>query len=309
VRRAHSAFLKLCAARGLARDQYPFNSSTQALRSIYRFFKAVRESHFARSAALLGGRGAAKRSKLHSGYEPLLRHTEPYDAVQQDAHSLDVIGSIRIPHPKGSRRIPICRLALQAVIEVETKAILGYSVCLLGRISAQDALVAVQHALSKWKPLELDAPLISYPDGAGFPSGVIPELAGAAWATHYLDNDTAYTSELIAERIRNRIGCAVNWGPVGDWAPRPWPQFRAQPCAGNRYAPPEPVFAVRRPIHSTDGKPRLEAAYDGRLAPSSPGRNLLPVGSIPKYTPLRVPQDPSIIGIDGAQWRHGQATT
>lgn len=220
VRRAHSAFLKLCAARGLARDQYPFNSSTQALRSIYRFFKAVRESHFTRSAALLGGRGAAKRSKLHSGYEPLLRHTEPYDAVQQDAHSLDVIGSIRIPHPKGSRRIPICRLALQVVIEVETKAILGYSVCLLGRISAQDALVAVQHALSKWKPLELDAPFISYPDGAGFPSGVIPELAGAAWATHYLDNDTAYTSELIAERIRNRIGCAVNWGPVGDWTRR-----------------------------------------------------------------------------------------
>jgi hypothetical protein len=59
VRRAHSEFLKLCAARGLAQDQYPFNSPTQALRSIYRFFNAVRESHFARSAAILRGRWPA----------------------------------------------------------------------------------------------------------------------------------------------------------------------------------------------------------------------------------------------------------
>ena len=220
AKRVHGAFLKLCAARGIPTDHYPFNNASRGLRSIARFVKAIRASHFVRSAGLLGGKGAAHRAKLYCGLDVLLRHPQPFDAVQQDAHTLDVIGSIRIPHPKGERRIPIKRLALQVIIEVETKAILGYSVCLLGRISAQDALAAVQHALAAWKPLQVEQPLISYPDGAGFPSGVIPGLAGAAWATHYLDNDAAYTSALFAERIRNRVGCAVNWGPVADWTRR-----------------------------------------------------------------------------------------
>ncbi|MES2251126.1 MAG: hypothetical protein V4645_27885 [Pseudomonadota bacterium] len=216
----HSAFLKLCASHGVPQHEYPFNSPTQGFRSIRRFVKKVREENFARSAEILGGRGAAKRSKLYSGHEVLLRHPRPFDAVQQDAHTLDVIGSVRIPHPKGDRRIPIKRLALQVIVECESKAVLGYSVSLSGRANAQDGAAAVQHALGIWRPLQVDAPIISYPDGAGLPSGVIPKLAGAAWSTHYLDNDSTYTSALLAERIRDRIGCAVNWGPVGDWTRR-----------------------------------------------------------------------------------------
>lgn len=66
----------------------------------------------------------------------------------------------------------------------------------------------------------MDEPFVGYPNGAGFPSGLIPELAGAAWATHYVDNASIYTSNAMLERIRRRVGCAVNLGPVGDWTRR-----------------------------------------------------------------------------------------
>jgi hypothetical protein len=220
ARAAHRTFLALCVDAGISVYDYPFNCASQGLKAIQRYVKTLRGSEFERSAYLLGGHGAGKRAQLDNGFDPLLVHRTPYDAVQQDTHKLDFIGSVNIPHASGSRRIPIQRMSLDLLIEQSSLAALGYSVTIASRISAQDALASVQHALSVWEPMQIDQPVISYPEGAGFPSGVIPGLAGAAWSTHYLDNDTVYTSHLMAERIRARVGCAVNFGPVGNWTRR-----------------------------------------------------------------------------------------
>ena len=220
ARAAHRTFLALCVEAGISIHDYPFNCASQGLRAIQNYVRALRGSDFQRSAYLLGGHGAGKRAKLGNGFDPLLAHNLPYDAVQQDTHKLDFIGSIEVPHPSGSVRTPIQRMCLDLVIEMRSKAALGYSVTIANRISAREALASVQHALSVWEPMQIDKPLVAYPEGAGFPSGVIPSLAGAAWSTHYLDNDAIYTSKLVAERIRARVGCAVNFGPVGDWTRR-----------------------------------------------------------------------------------------
>jgi putative transposase len=217
---AHRTFLSLCVEAGISIHDYPFNCASQGLKAIQNYVKTLRGSDFQHSAYLLGGHGAGKRAKLDNGFDPLLVHRMLYDAVQQDTHRLDFVGSISVPHPSGSIRIPIQRMSLDVVVEQSSLAVLGYSVTIGTRISAQDALASVQHALSRWEPMQIDQPVISYPEGAGFPSGLIPGLAGAAWATHYLDNDTVYTSKLVAERIRVRVGCAVNFGPVGDWTRR-----------------------------------------------------------------------------------------
>lgn len=216
----HREFLTLCAERGLTSFDYPFNTKTQGVGAIRTYVATVRAANFAKSAAILGGAGAGKRAKLESGLTPLLRHEVAYEAVCQDAHKIDCIGTVRMPHPSGMVRVPMQRLSLQPIVDNSTRAVLGYHVTVGAEPTSEDSVSAVKHALSVWEPMKMENAFVDYPSGAGFPSGLIPELAGAAWSTHYVDNASIYTSTAQLERIRRRVGCAVNLGPVGDWTRR-----------------------------------------------------------------------------------------
>ena len=43
----------------------------------------------------------------------------------------------------------------------------------------------------------MENPPILYPEGAGFPSGLIPELAGVGSSLHYIDNASINTSNAM----------------------------------------------------------------------------------------------------------------
>ncbi|MCU4119934.1 hypothetical protein [Variovorax sp. N23] len=217
----HTVFLKLCAAEGITVAEWPFNQKTKARYSIRKYVAAMKGKHFARTAHIQGGRGAGYRAKLGNGIRPSIEFDQlPYQTVAQDGHTLDLIGSVRVPHPSGFTVIPISRIRIQVIVEFAYRACLGYSVSIGSDGTADDALAANQHALSVWKPATCEQPMINYPEGAGLPSGVIPELAGAGWSIHMLDSATINTSFAMLERLRSRVGCAVNVGPVGDWTRR-----------------------------------------------------------------------------------------
>jgi putative transposase len=217
----HSVFLKQCAAAGITAFDWPFNEKTQARYAIRRYVADMKSLHFTRTAQINGGRGAGHRAKLGNGIQPSIRFDQlPYQTVAQDGHTLDLIGRVRVPHPSGFTVISISRIRIQVVVEFAFKACLGYSVSIGSDGTADDALAANQHALSVWAPRTCEHPLIAYPKGAGLPSGVIPELAGVGWSIHMLDSASINTSVAMLERLRTRVGCAVNVGPVGDWTRR-----------------------------------------------------------------------------------------
>lgn len=216
----HQEFLKLCSDAGLRTFDYPFNTKTQAREALRLYAKREYADNFEAAARVLGGPGCAKRAKLGNGVDRTLVPGTVYAACYQDGHGLDFIGTISMPHPKGRIRVPLSRWELQLVVEHHAKAVLGYGLVVSGAAKSLDALAAVDHALSVWKPMPSFSERFNYPEGAGFPSGLIPELAGAAWSTHYLDNASVYTSEAMLERMRQRVGCSINLGPVGDWSRR-----------------------------------------------------------------------------------------
>jgi putative transposase len=167
------------------------------------------------------GRGAVKRASLNSGHQRLIqRDANPLSAVCQDGHDLDVIGCVEVPMPTGTTVVPIQRLVIQCIVGKDIPACFGYHTSITKWPKATEAIAAVQHALRPWKPLRFPKPFIDYPSGAGFPSGCIKAMEGAAWATHYLDNASIYTSKIVLERMRDYVGCAINLGPVGDWTRR-----------------------------------------------------------------------------------------
>ncbi len=216
----HAEFLKRCVDAGIPEFHYPFNTEHRAARALAQYVRRLRLEHFARAAQIWGGPDAALRAKLGTGHEKHLIAEKPFDFCSNDAHRIDCIGTIRIPHPKGVRRVAIQRLMFLPIQEHYSEAVLGYHVVIRKECSAEDVVRAVHSALSVWRPRTLRIPGMAYPEGAGLPSGLIPEIAGAGWGAFLVDNASINLSMAVAERIRRRVGCVVNWGPVGQWSRR-----------------------------------------------------------------------------------------
>lgn len=220
ARDLHQEFLRLCSSAGIRSDQYPFTSDDQGCRTIRRFLISTRESDFETGARILGGISALTRSKVATGTESLIAASIPFENVLQDGHKIDFLGSVAFPHPSGPRNIPISRATIEVVAESKSKAVIGYKLIFKSAASAEDAASAVAHALSKWSPLEIENAPFPYPQNSGLPSGLIPELNGAAWSCLLIDNASIYTTDAMLRRVRERVGCAINLGPVGNFTRR-----------------------------------------------------------------------------------------
>lgn len=211
-------FKRLCRQTGIFETHYPLNTKDRGKRALRRYVDEVRQAHFSATASALGGPDAAVRSRVGGGALPHVIPRVPFDFVSLDAHRLNFIGCIGMPTPdRGIAAVPISRLIFIPVLELACRVILGYRVAICREPNAQDVTEAVRHALDVWSPRKLSLPGFSYPPGAGLPSGVIPEAAGLCWNAILVDNAAIHLSHAYAETLRNRLGCAINYGPVLQW--------------------------------------------------------------------------------------------
>jgi putative transposase len=215
-RDSYAHFRRQCAQAGIASTQYPFNSKDLGRRAIRRYCRQLLLSDFAAHARVLGGPTAQLRTRIGQGRGARLRSEMPFDIVCLDAHKLDAIGCVRVPRGSRVEHIPAERLNLILVVDDFSSAILGYHVS-LGEPSALDIAKAIRAALTRWKPRALSLPGLEYPEGASMPSAAIPGCEGLAWNALFLDNAMVHRAYAIAETARKRIGCAINFGPVGQW--------------------------------------------------------------------------------------------
>ncbi len=213
-------FLDLCIEAGRLPGEYPFNTESMGSASVRRFAKQVREANFAIGAKLIGGDIGASRTAAGTGYVSILTADKPYDMFQLDEHRFDFIGSVLIETPTGPQYIPISRLVLILVVEVKLQCIVGYHVAIRREASAEEMVLTMVNVLGKWRPRKLIVDYVKYAPGAGMPSGVIPELEGACAAEMQIDNSMAHWSHAFVDRIRERTGMSINWGPVAHWVRR-----------------------------------------------------------------------------------------
>jgi transposase InsO family protein len=122
---------------------------------------------------------------------------------------------ILIPHTHGGfiKRL-LHRLWLLIVIDVYTRAILGYYVSLNLEYKSDDVLLCIKNALTPWKPRTLTIPGLEYATGAGLPSGVIPQLVWVTFEEFSYDNAKANLAGNVVKKIASVAGCAINPGPV-----------------------------------------------------------------------------------------------
>jgi hypothetical protein len=101
------------------------------------------------------------------------------------------------------------------LIDEDSRAIFGYSLALSRKPSQEDILACIEHALTPWQPLELTVPNLEYEEGDSFPSGIIPELAGALWNTTKFDNAWANLAFAVTDTLMDVVGSDVNAGTAG----------------------------------------------------------------------------------------------
>lgn len=209
VRSLHKRFLDACRTAGLAdRGVYPFTTATLGYPALARYVKASLASGDASVVRAVHGEEVAKKLKSGDGRRrPAL---EVLWRVECDAHHLDGIFTAYVPSPLGTLvAVPIRRLWVIVVIEVASRAVLGYHLSIRQECDALDVLRAIGSSLSRWQPRQLQVPEMTYAAGAALPSFLRPQFVGLCWDEFSVDAALANLSGRVADKLMQVVGCAA----------------------------------------------------------------------------------------------------
>ena len=180
---------------------YPFCNVDGGREAVRVYVRSLRLTHFSIAARIEYGDGAGKLASARSSLAPAVELT-PYRRVQLDAHPIDQILNVRMVDPQGNDQdLPLSRIWLLAMVDVASRAVLGYSLSLSHNYTANDVLNCIASSFEEWVPKEIPDNALLYHDGAGFPSGVIDACGMRIFDTLQMDNAWSHLSNRVQTRI------------------------------------------------------------------------------------------------------------
>jgi len=215
IKYLHKAFLDQCRFAGLKPNDYPFNTRDLGRRSLYRYINKLSNIYFLESAKREGENVSThiKTTGIGKMNRPMI--IRPFERVEFDGHRIDAIFSITYETTEGDETTEVLeRIWLLAIIDVATRTILGYHLCLNREYAASDVLHCIRNATIPKQLKSLTIPALQYPENGGFTSIAIPETEWAIWDEFCYDNGKANLSDIVRDRLTQFIGCSINAGPV-----------------------------------------------------------------------------------------------
>lgn len=212
VKALHKRFLDKCRALGIT-NGYPFTTKCLGRRALGKYLVRLSHKQTERAITARYGANAARRYEATGEGQSAVR---PYQCVQFDGHKIDGEFTIRVKHPHvGEVPVSCPRIWLLAMIDVFSRAVLAYLIVLRLEYRALDVTRCIQRAVAPWKPRTFTIPGLRYPERGGFPSGVFPQLAWAAWDEFGMDNAKANLADVTLEALISKMRARVNPGAVG----------------------------------------------------------------------------------------------
>lgn len=187
------------------RKEWPFNSEGLGYQALLRYTDKLLKSNPAVLALVAGGTYAARKLRAGDGVD---RPTfKPFGRVEMDAHKLDGRFCILLPVPGGGwvPRI-IHRLWVIVMVEVVSRAVIGYYLSTRKEVSKEDVLRTIKSALTKWSALNTTHSENPLADGAGLPSVLGDEFIGLCWDELSVDGALAETCKTVKETLGNVVG-------------------------------------------------------------------------------------------------------
>ena len=214
---AHVIFIKECRAHKIDENQYPFCTSTYGKRSLYTFLKKLETSSAYVNSKRMDDQAKNRMDSTGSGESKveICSTQRPYSVCQIDGHKIDCLFVKAIETPDGDiiNRI-MNRAWLLCLIDVATRAILGYSLSLNMEYDRFDVLSCVKNAIEPKVKMQFSVPGYKYPENGGFPTTAIPSLQWAVPEIIMMDNARSHLSSDVVSQLTSYLRCTVNFGPV-----------------------------------------------------------------------------------------------
>ena len=224
IKSIHKRFIEECRAAGLKADSYPFSVKQLGRVALWNYLKKLFNENQVEATKARFGKDAARTLQTGmvapSGSAPV---TRPYQKVEFDGHLIDAFFTVKVPSVYGGMvELVLDRLWLLVIIDVFTRAVLGYHISLNNSYKEEDVLLCIKNAVIPWQPKEFTIPKLKYHENGGFPSGVFKELNWALWDELAYDNAKANLSQRVRDRLTTVINCSINAGPVDTPERRPF---------------------------------------------------------------------------------------
>jgi len=189
-----------------ARNQWPFTVQTQGYSSVARYVDKLLAANPGKAAVLVGGPDAKK--KLLTGDGTQRPQLNPFQRVEMDAHKLDCRICIMVPQLEGGWASKIVhRVWVICVVEVVTRAVLGYFLSLRREVALEDVMRALKCALSRWQlPEMVFASAQQLRPQAGLPSSHNEDYVGLCWEEMSVDGALAETCKTVKTTLANVVG-------------------------------------------------------------------------------------------------------
>jgi hypothetical protein len=216
----HREFVTACREAGITGDRYPFNTSRLGIRSLSAFIRRVIERDFDMAVTHAGGKKARKAASV---VEQAPAATRPFEVVEFDGHKMDIRLTIRLIDPFGMEQtLELHRIWILVLIDVFTRAVIGYHIALGTEYNKDDVAAALQAALTPAMPRQYRIPDLVVREGGGFPSSVVPATEFACWDWFRMDGAKSHLAGDTLQRLNQIVGCWTDNGPAATPNDRPY---------------------------------------------------------------------------------------
>ena len=217
IKTLHRTFLGRLKDAGVAQSEYPFDCKYCGYRAMGAFLKRVFEQNLVKAVKARHHRDVADQLSRNGAVVPPKEPPVPtMHRALADGHQLDCMMQVEMQSPQTGETLTVLleRPWLFLIFDYASRVILGYTLCLRPEYNEEDVLQAIENSLVPWQPRALTIPGLVYNPGAGFPSGIIPEMEYATWGEFWVDNAKAGLSKQVRSRIKQLTGSDINAGPV-----------------------------------------------------------------------------------------------
>ncbi|WP_230960246.1 hypothetical protein [Burkholderia territorii] len=178
------------------KGEWPFNTVSRGYFSIRRYVEKVLAANPKTMAHEIGGPELVKKLTTGDGVDrPVSRFMQ---RVEMDAHKLDGRFCVLLPQIGGGFREKIIhRLWVIVMLEVISRAVIGYYMSLKREVSKDDVLRTIKRSLTPWSPRPVTFCEEAYLPGAGLLSTLGREYVGLCWDETSVDGALAETCKQV----------------------------------------------------------------------------------------------------------------
>jgi hypothetical protein len=211
----YARFLELLQLSGCSSEEWPFCEKAGGKRTIEMYIDTLLHSRTATSEKMQCNQNLEESSGATPG---LITAQQPFDVVQIDAYMVDAITLLHVePMPGFYVSRTLSRFWILGAVDTRTEGVLAAKFVFSSEVRMYDVESLIIDAfLGNWQPnpnLTVDG--LVYRPNSGMLGYLLPETQCMQWGAVYFDNAAAHHGNLIKEKIRDKIGFAINYGQLG----------------------------------------------------------------------------------------------